>query len=65
MSREELENIVAFSVLMESGDGIINKAPKYIEEKFKACLRGKRPFDEYNEAIYNFYFRKWDSPKEK
>jgi len=39
----ELEQLVAFCVLMEKGQGIISKAPSYLMEKWKSCqLRESR-----------------------
>ena len=31
----ELLNIVSFAILMENGEGIMDKSPKYILEKFQ------------------------------
>ena len=36
-----LKNIVAFCVLMENGDGIVDKAPSYILEKFNRYIGGE------------------------
>jgi hypothetical protein len=33
----ELEQLVAFCVLMEKGQGIISKAPSYLWEKWESC----------------------------
>jgi len=33
-----IQQIVAFTILMESGHGIINKSPVYIREKFDYCM---------------------------
>ena len=59
MTKEELENVVAFCVLMQEGNGILNKAPSYLEEKFNSCMNGGRPLDLKNQYTYNQYFRKW------
>lgn len=34
MTEVELSGVVSFSVLMQSGNGIIGKAPSYIDEKY-------------------------------
>lgn len=33
-----LRRLVIFAILMEHGDGIVSKAPEYIEEKFQSCV---------------------------
>ena len=33
----DVKQLVVFSILMEQGGGILDKAPDYIIEKFKAC----------------------------
>jgi len=34
----QIEQLVAFCVFMENGEGIQSKAPDYIWEKFRFCL---------------------------
>ncbi len=39
MKDTQLKNIIAFCALMENGDGILDKSPAYVIEKFKRyCL---------------------------
>jgi hypothetical protein len=41
-SKNQLLNIVAFAILMENGEGVKDKSPGYILEKFnKYCLNEK------------------------
>ena len=61
MNKEEIRNLVAFCVLMQGGDGILSKAPPYIEEKFKDCMGGRKPLDFKNKAKYDKYLDRWRS----
>ena len=61
----ELEQLVAFCILMENGQGILTKAPSYIFEKFKSCgLRDSRQslmglLDMSNQAKFKKYLKTW------
>ena len=61
----ELEQLVAFCVLMENGQGIVGKAPSYIFEKFKSCsARQSREMlmgllDCNNQAKFKKYLETW------
>ncbi len=61
MTKDKLENIVAFCTLMQNGNGILDKAPSYLEEKFNDCMNGGRPLDFKNQYIYNEYFERWST----
>ena len=60
-----IEQLVAFCILMENGQGILAKSPDYIEEKFKACTDNKDSFDaralldQSNGLKYINYFQIW------
>ena len=41
MEKKEFERIVTFCILMENYNGIIGKAPSYIEEKFNVLILGQ------------------------
>ena len=61
----ELEQLVAFCVLMENGQGIVGKAPSYIFEKFKAVQRREKRdelrglLDLRNQAKFDKYIETW------
>lgn len=40
MMDTNFKNLVAFCILMENGDGILDKSPDYIAEKFKRFQSG-------------------------
>lgn len=61
----ELEQLVAFCILMENGRGIASKSPDYIFEKYKTCsLTTKRDYlrgmlDADNRAKFDEYIKTW------
>jgi hypothetical protein len=61
----ELEQLIAFCILMENGQGIVGKAPSYIFEKYEACSRTtKREWlrgmlDLHNQAKFDEYIKTW------
>ena len=61
----KLEQLVAFCVLMEKGEGIISKAPSYLMEKWKPCgMRDSRNdllalMDAENAAKFRQYVKTW------
>jgi len=66
MKNNELENIVAFCILMENNGGILGKSPSYIREKFNACVKhGAKPFDSNNQKKFYSYFERWGITKGK
>jgi len=64
MSRNKFKNLIAFCLLMQSGKGILEKSPRYVEEKFKRYLNsGNEEFkwglDFSNQIKFNKYYEKW------
>lgn len=65
-----LQQLVAFSILMENGQGIVGKSPDYITEKFDiACICGdnnelRGMLDIINQAKFNAWLGTWISKKE-
>jgi hypothetical protein len=61
----ELEQLVAFCVLMEKGQSIISKAPSYLMEKYESCeMRNSRNdllglMDAKNAAKFREYIKLW------
>jgi hypothetical protein len=61
----KLEQLVAFCVLMEKGQGIISKAPSYLMEKYKSCeMRESRDdllglMDLKNASKFRAYIKTW------
>ena len=64
MDKKLVEDIVAFCILMQNGDGILGKAPSYIHEKFTACMSGYHPLDSKNMSILKQYFETWYNKEE-
>jgi hypothetical protein len=60
-----IEQLVAFCVLMEKGQGIISKAPSYLMEKWKSCqMRESRNdllglMDLENATKFREYVKMW------
>ena len=64
MNNTWVKRLVAFAVLMESGDGVLSKDPKYIREKWQLCStyhenRLPQLMDMQNRAKYKAYLREW------
>ncbi len=74
ISAVPMENIIAFCVLMQNGNGIKDKSPEYVREKFETVLmyvpRGRelniaelhdpaRALDHGNQSVYHAWFAKW------
>lgn len=62
----EIENIVAFCILMENNDGILGKAPSYIIEKYCGLIEGNTEYPENfldfkNKAKFDKWKEKWRS----
>jgi len=54
---------VVFCILMEGNNGILEKAPDYVEEKFERCLDMANPellLDTNNLNKFKDYCNKWD-----
>ena len=62
-----LDQIVTFAILMESGAGILTKAPRYITEKFLYCMEENEPrnlegiLDDNNKAKLDRWRERWKS----
>ena len=60
-----LQQVVAFCVLMQNGEGIVSKAPDYIRKKMESCQRCSSPeefrgiLDLENQRIFDTYFEDW------
>lgn len=64
MTNITLRKLVAFAVLMESGDGIRTKSPDYIAEKWHLATESPDDLlptlmDVLNRAKYYDYLRTW------
>ena len=60
--QDVIKRLVVFSILMENNEGILGKAPTYVEEKYIAMLglvHPERLLDEENLKKYNEYLNKW------
>lgn len=64
-----INQMVAFAILLENNEGIINKSPKYIKEKFAGCMEMTNPkhlrtiMDRENRAQFDAWREKWTSLK--
>jgi hypothetical protein len=59
----DVERLVCFAVLMETGNGIVTKSPDYIREKYEACMKVPYPaglLDCWNEAKLEEWRTTWD-----
>ncbi len=57
-----LKQALVFSILMQNGNGILDKAPSYIAEKLEICSMMPDPkslLDLKNQAIYEVYMGMW------
>lgn len=60
-----LAQMVAFAILMENNEGIINKSPLYVKEKFDECMMATNPrhlkviMDSSNRAKFDAWREKW------
>ena len=62
MSVEKLKRLVAFAVIMETGDGIRYKSPDYVAEKYDLAMKLPNPeemLDTDNKAKYREWCIKW------
>jgi len=58
----DMDGLVAFCILMENNDGILGKAPSYIQEKYEFCMRTSDPtqiLDYKNKAKFDKYMELW------
>jgi hypothetical protein len=70
--KNQLLNIVAFAILMENGEGILDKAPAYVWEKFNRYIKERSEekewewgLDAHNKFKLFNYSKKWLEPKVK
>jgi hypothetical protein len=59
MNKRELFKIVEFCVLMQGNDGILGKAPSYIEEKYRTCDGSGILLDNNNHKIFQEWKQIW------
>ena len=62
-----LERLVIFAILMENDEGILEKSPEYIEEKFNNAMNVPYPLemlDMMNKAKFKRWRDKWVAPLE-
>lgn len=65
----ELEQLVVFAILMQTGDGIMTKTPRYILEKAELCALSKTRdplrglLDMQNCALYDAWIEEWLTPR--
>lgn len=62
MSKPNLRQLVGFAILMQQNDGILNRHPCYVYEKFLDCCRTGIPeslLDRPNMAIMAEYAERW------
>ena len=61
-----LKQVVGFCILMENGQGIVYKAPDYIEEKMRSMQRCRSDdeikgyLDDMNQAKYDLWIKYWE-----
>lgn len=68
MKRDQLKKLVVFCILMESNEGILGKAPSYIEEKYERYISGFGPrdswrwgLDQKNLQKFKEYLKRWEA----
>ena len=60
MNDERLKRLVVFSILMETGKGILTKSPSYIAEKWHAvCMTPLEDLPELLDLQNKEKYRKW------
>lgn len=65
MTKLELQQLVAFCILMQGNDGILGKAPSYLAEKYYMCTKIdtepiiRQLLDSNNQSIYDEYMEMW------
>ena len=65
--KPELTRLVVFAILMENGEGILDKSPEYIEKKFHNAMTVPYPFemlDYSNKRKFKRWGDKWVIPLE-
>jgi len=64
---DELTRGLVFAILMENGDGIMGKHPKYILEKMTTVMKGNYPtnlLDARNMAKLEQWIERWKNQME-
>jgi len=59
---ELVKKLVVFSILMESNNGILKKAPSYIIEKYYSAMKLPVPetlLDTWNKAKFDKWIETW------
>ena len=59
---EEIRKMVVFAILMENNNGIVGKAPSYIDEKLGMCQKLEKPWrllDSSNLLKYREWQKQW------
>ena len=64
-TREGMLRLAAFVVMMQHGEGVMAKAPIYIEEKFLQCMQSPEEFleqgmDDENTQLFRVWKRRWE-----
>jgi len=59
-----VKQLVAFSILMQNGKGILVKSPDYITEKFNLASMTPDEYlpqllDQMNKSLYQRYLKEW------
>lgn len=59
-----VKQLVAFSILMQNGKGILVKSPDYIAEKFELASMASDEYlpqllDQMNKSLYQRYLKEW------
>ena len=59
MDRQILFKIVEFCILMENNDGILGKAPSYIQEKYETTDGSGILLDSHNHKKFQEWKQRW------
>ena len=62
MTNIKLKQLVVFAILMENNNGILEKSPSYILEKYDTTYGNLMPeqlLDQKNLAKYKTYLKRW------
>lgn len=62
MDPVRLKQLVVFAILMENGEGVVDKSPDYIEEKHVVALMTNEPetlLDPSNRAKFERWLERW------
>jgi hypothetical protein len=62
MKKPTIKQVVAFSILMQHGTGIISKAPVYIKEKMEETFEMEHPdrlLDGKGKELFDEYMAEW------